>query len=396
MSNKSTSLPLWLIALGTGSAVMGITLITPALPVVADELEVLPEKVQQLLTFYLFFLAIGQLIVGPLSDVFGRKLFFTIGSLFVGVAGLLATFAKNIDLLIFFRAIQGLGAAACLSMGRTIINDFFNKVDASKAMATVQTIQATVPMLSLSCGGAIVFYTGWQGVMFLISIAGVVIFFGSLLLLPETNSSRIPHLKLTIVKNSYVDVLKNKLFLAYLSVSSFQIGAFFALNAFIPYAYKELGSTAFSFGIWFSLTPVAYLLGNIFNRFYMINKGLEKAILVGCTLSVSSMLLMVFLNLLKWQSPLSLAVPCILFGFANGLTVANATIGGLASVEKGVGTASGLIGSVTMIVGAVAGAVLISLGADETSLNGILGLLTMLLFSLWSALQIYRIKKNIQ
>jgi MFS family permease len=62
---KIAKLPLWLIALGTGSAVMGITLITPALPIVAEELEVSAEKVQQLLTIYLFFLAIGQLIVGP-------------------------------------------------------------------------------------------------------------------------------------------------------------------------------------------------------------------------------------------------------------------------------------------------------------------------------------------
>ena len=174
MTVKIAKLPLWLIALGTGSAVMGITLITPALPIVGEELEVSAEKVQQLLTIYLFFLAVGQLIVGPLSDVFGRRFFFVIGSLLIGLAGTFAIFAKNIDLLIFYRAIQGLGAAACLSMGRTIINDFFDKVNASKAMATVQTIQAIVPMMSLSCGGALVFYTGWQGVMFLISIAGVI------------------------------------------------------------------------------------------------------------------------------------------------------------------------------------------------------------------------------
>ncbi len=389
MTVKIAKLPLWLIALGTGSAVMGITLITPALPIVAEELEVSAEKVQQLLTIYLFFLAIGQLIVGPLSDVFGRRFFFAIGSLLIGLAGTFAILAKNIDLLIFYRAIQGLGAAACLSMGRTIINDFFDKVNASKAMATVQTIQAIVPMMSLSCGGALVFYTGWQGVMFLISIAGVIIFFGSFFLLPETNLDKIPHLKFTIVKESYIDVIKNRLFLLYLSVSSFQIGAFFALNSFIPYAYKELGSSALAFGIWFSLTPLAYLLGNIFNRFYMIKRGLEKAILIGCALSVFSVLLMAFLDLTNWQSPLRLAIPCIIFGFANGLTVANATIGGLNSVSKGVGTASGLIGSVTMIVGALSGALLIFFGADKSSLTGILGLLIMIIFSLWSSFQIY-------
>ena len=124
--------------------------------------------------------------------------------------------------------------------------------------------------------------------------------------------------------------------------------------------------------------------GNLFNRLYLIRKGIEVSILIGCVLSVSSMLMMLILNLISWQHPLSLAIPCILFGFANGLTIANATIGGLSSIEQHVGTGSGLIGSVTMITGGVGGAVLIVLGADKSVIIGIIGLLLMLFLSLCS------------
>lgn len=387
---NAPKLPLWVIALGTGSAVMGITLITPALPAIVSALNVLPEKVQQLLTFYLAMLALGQLAIGPLSDVFGRRIFFITGAFLIGASGLVASFISQIDVLIFLRAIQGLGAAACISMGRTMVNDFFSRADAQKAMASVQTIQAIVPMISLSCGGAIVFYAGWEGIMILISLAGIVLFLCSLILLPETNVSKRPELNLSAILMGYKSVLKNRLFRAYLSVSSLQIAAFFALNAFIPYAYQKVGSTSLTFGLWFALTPLAYITGNLVNRLYMIKKGLETGILVGCSLSVLSMILMLALNLISWQHPLSLAIPCIMFGFANGLTIANATIGGLGAVSSHAGTASGLIGSVTMILGGIGGAVLIFFGADKTTIIGIAGLLCMLAFSLVSAVKIFR------
>ena len=387
---NAPKLPLWVIALGTGSAVMGITLITPALPAIVSALNVLPEKVQQLLTFYLAMLALGQLAIGPLSDVFGRRIFFITGAFLIGASGLVTSFISQIDVLIFLRAIQGLGAAACISMGRTMVNDFFSRADAQKAMASVQTIQAIVPMISLSCGGAIVFYAGWEGIMILISLAGIVLFICSLILLPETNVSKRPELNLSAILMGYKSVLKNRLFRAYLSVSSLQIAAFFALNAFIPYAYQKVGSTSLTFGLWFALTPLAYITGNLVNRLYMIKKGLETGILVGCSLSVLSMILMLALNLISWQHPLSLAIPCIMFGFANGLTIANATIGGLSAVSSYAGTASGLIGSVTMILGGIGGAVLIFFGADKTTIIGIAGLLCMLAFSLVSAVKIFR------
>ena len=93
---NAPKLPLWVIALGTGSAVMGITLITPALPAIASALNVLPEKVQQLLTFYLAMLALGQLAIGPLSDVFGRRIFFITGAFLIGASGLVTSFISQI------------------------------------------------------------------------------------------------------------------------------------------------------------------------------------------------------------------------------------------------------------------------------------------------------------
>ena len=389
MTDKKT-LPLWLIALGTGSAVMGITLITPALPVISEELNALPNRVQLLLTFYLAMLATGQLIIGPLSDIYGRRVFFRLGACLIALGGFLSLFFTDISILILCRSLQGLGAAACISMGRTMLNDYFSKEDASKAMATVQTIQAVVPMLALSFGGAIVFLTGWQGVMALIMAAGIILFLGSLKFLPETHPPTGEPLNFTKVKNGYHAVLTNGLFLNFMCVSALQVGAFFTLNAFIPYAYKEIGVSTMAFGFYFAMTPLGYMTGNLFNRLYMVKKGIEFAALVGCSLSILSIAFIILIQITGGQNPWALALPCAFFGFSNGLTVANATIGGINAARAQAGTASGLIGAFTMMAGGLGGAIVVALGAAETVLIGFVSLMVMVFLSFSSALVICR------
>ena len=385
--------PLWLIALGTGSAVMGITLITPALPVIAQDLAVSAGQVQRLLTFYLAMLAGGQLLYGPLSDAYGRRYFFIAGAFMIGLSGLFALFVSDIVLLNILRALQGLGAAACIATGRTMLSDFYEKLEAAKAMASVQTIQAVVPMFSLTAGGAVVYYGGWQAVMFIIAFAGLAIGILALFLLPETHQRRTHQLKLDVVLSGYKAVLSHGLFLKYLLISSLQIGVFFALNAFIPYSYERMGVSAVAFGIWFGLTPLSYITGNLINRLYLVKRGVERTILIGCVVTLMGMTLMICLAYLEWHSPFALAIPCIIFGFGNGLTVANSTIGGISTSQQYAGTASGLIGSMTMVMGALGGAVVIFFGADQSTIIGGATLWFMLAISLWCAISIYSATK---
>lgn len=389
MSEKQ-SLPLWLIALGTGSAVMGITLITPALPVITQDIGALPDTVQLLLTVYLAMLAIGQLVYGPLSDVYGRRLFFTLGAFLIAIGGLMASFVSDISILILCRALQGLGAAACMSMGRAMLNDHFSKDDAAKAMATVQTIQAIVPMLGLSFGGMIVYLLGWQGVMGLITAAGSLLFLGALIALPETHPPSGKAVQLSKVIFGYKAVITNPLYVRFMMVSAMQVGGFFTLNAFIPYAYEAIGISTIAFGFYFGLAPVGYVTGNLFNRLYMVKKGIEIAALVGCLIATISMVLLIAVLVLGIASPIALTLPCALFGFGNGLTVANATIGGISAARPNAGTASGLIGAVTMFMGGAGGAIVIALGAADEGLIGAIFISVMVLFSLVCAISILR------
>jgi DHA1 family bicyclomycin/chloramphenicol resistance-like MFS transporter len=386
--------PSWLMGLSTGTAVMGITLITPALPLISAEMEVGANTVQFLFTSYLIMLAASQLVIGPFSDLIGRRPFILAGALLIAIGGGFTILADNITTLTVGRVIQGLGAGACISMARAMINDSFDRQQAARKMASVQSIQAIVPIIALMSGGAIVMQFGWVGVMWMIFCAGVILTVSLPLLLRETFFDTKPTLNLKAIGTAYLHVLKIPVFLGFTVISSTQVGMFFAMNAFLPYRYAELGISPMEFGFWFGLTPVAYLLGNLANRYFFVNLGIERAVLIGCVLCCFSLILLFACQYIGITSVLGLALPCSLFGFSNGLTIANTVIGGIKSAGQYAGTGSGIIGALQMITGSLLGSIIILLGGDSNIVLACTIVLLSGILSMIVAVMVYRINTN--
>lgn len=382
--------PSWLIGLSTGTAVMGITLITPALPLIRAEMGVSANAVQFLFTGYLMMLAASQLVVGPFSDLFGRRPFLIAGALMIAFGGMVTILADDITTLTFGRILQGLGAGACISMARAMINDAFERQQAARKMATVQSVQAIVPIIALMTGGAIVGQFGWVGVMWMICGAGLILTVFLPFLLRETFFDTKPTLSPRAVGAAYLHVLKIPLFLGFAIVSGTQVGMFFAMNGFLPYRYAELGISTLEFGFWFGLTPVSYFIGNLANRFFGVGLGIERAVLIGCVLCSLSLILLFATQYFGVTSVLGIVLPCCLFGFSNGLTIANTVIGGIKSAGKYAGTGSGIIGAMQMITGSLLGSVIILLGGDRDIVVACALVLLAGIISMGVAIMIYR------
>ena len=375
--------PSAILALSTGTPVIGITLITPALPVIAGEFSASSTSVQLLLTAYLGMLAVGQLVFGPLSDLFGRRRFLLAGALVYASATFLGLFVDTVSWLTICRTIQGLGAAACLSMARAIINDAYRKEEATKAMATVQMIQALMPILALIIGGLMVDIFGWQSVLACMSILGTILIFIAYFFVPETHLNRADRLDIALIAKGYSSVFRNPVFLSFMAISALQIGMFFSMNGFLPYRYEQLGVSTAAFGFYFALTPVFYLIGNSLNRAYF-HKNPEQSVAIGTGICFTSILLLLLTQTVGIQHPLGVALPCALFGFSSGLVIANATIRGIGAVGAYAGTASGFIGAMQMIAGGLIGVFIIAVGGDENIVlaTGILLALAILSLSL--------------
>ena len=374
---------------------MGLTILTPILPTMAEALSVSDTAVQRLLTAYLIAIAIGQLVCGPISDRYGRRPVMIAGTVLFCLAGLAAAFTTNIDALTFWRVAQGAGGAACMSMGRAIVNDVYERSEAARQMSAISMVLAIAPALSIIFGGVIAETAGWQATMALLSGIGAIVFVFACFLVSETNRNLTASISLSSLSAAYRSVLTNPLFLSWTLGSGMQIGAFFVLNGVLAYQYQRHGYSMTEFGLWFALTPLSYLVGNYFNRSFFVARGIERAALIGCLLSLVSMVAMFFTQALGMTHALSLALPCVLFGFSNGIIVANTTIGALSALHRNVGTGSGIIGACQMAAGGIAGAIIVALGGAQQFSVAAGALIIMCMTSVASMLMVfYLVRKS--
>ncbi|MEM7258280.1 MAG: MFS transporter [Pseudomonadota bacterium] len=382
--------PMWVVAATVGSAIMGITLLTPALPLLQQQFAASGDAVQLQLTVYLIALAVGQLICGTLSDSIGRRPLLLGGTFLYCLGGVLGLSADSIESLTVYRVIQGFGASACLSMGRAMVNDCFARAEAARHLATIQIMVAIAPILSLALGGVLAELAGWQGALFVTSVAGAVVFALCLLTTTETHIQRTSIGSASQVIGIYRQLLLNPVFLSFTITGSLQVAMFFSMNGFLPFQYERNGLTPMQFGFWFSLTSVFYLIGNTCNRLYFVSRGIERAAMIGCSMCLLAVVLMFITQEAGLTHPLSLVIPCCIFGFSNGIILANIMAGAMSAAGSYAGTGSGLAGAAQMAAGALFGSAIIAMGGAVDFTIAALSMIAMSLLSLCSIRYVYK------
>ena len=362
---KNSNLFILVLALANASVVVGMGLITPSITIIKADFNLTSDMVQMTLTVFIIAAGIGQLVFGFLSDRYGRRPILLTGSFLFVASSITSVFSPNILFLLIMRFVQGLGAAACMSMARVIINDSFNKTEAAEKLSLITAIMVIFPLISLILGGFIAQTIGWVGTMYVFFIFGLIILTGSVYNISETKITKINNLNFSKITNSFLDVLKNTKFLNFTFIGSIQTGVFFSSFGFMPYEFARLGISPLEFGFWLSFTGIGYFLGNILNRNYASKYGIEALIIFGSFFSFLSYFSMLILNLNAFTHPLYISIPLIVFGLGNGFTVANCIIGGVSTTGNNSGTATGIAGALQMSSGGLIGSIIISYGGDK-------------------------------
>jgi len=362
---KNSNLFILVLALANASVVVGMGLITPSITIIKADFNLTSDMVQLTLTVFIIAAGVGQLVFGFLSDRYGRRPILLTGSFLFVASSITSVFSPNILFLLIMRFVQGLGAAACMSMARVIINDSFNKTEAAEKLSLITAIMVIFPLISLILGGFIAQTIGWVGTMYVFFIFGLIILTGSVYNISETKITKINNLNFSKITNSFLDVLKNTKFLNFTFIGSIQTGVFFSSFGFMPYEFARLGVSPLEFGFWLSFTGIGYFLGNILNRNYASKYGIEALIIFGSFFSFLSYFSMLILNLNAFTHPLYISIPLIVFGLGNGFTVANCIIGGVSTTGNNSGTATGIAGALQMSSGGLIGSIIISYGGDK-------------------------------
>jgi DHA1 family bicyclomycin/chloramphenicol resistance-like MFS transporter len=382
--NEQWSPPTWVLSLGAGLAPFAVTLVAPAIPAMAIDLNADSNIAQLVLTTLLLSIAVGQLVAGPLSDRFGRKPLFLGGAVAYCVAGFGAVLSDTIEGIIFFRVIQGLGAAAAVAMSRSIVVDFYGRDRAAGVMSTIIAMMAIIPVFGTSLGGILTDLVGWHGSFFMLALTGLIltIFVGT-----QIQETHKPEHVFTFkdALMGYRELLGTKQFLASALTTAFQTAVFFAMMGFIAYSFERMSISPKEFGVWMATTSVGYVIGNLANKRLLKRYPIEIITLVGAIASLTCLLLMEIWHNASPNSPTGLAIPMLLVGLSNGVIIANSIIMASSAIPRLRGSATGLVGAMQMGAGGISGTVAIWLGADQNTHIGIFTLLVISLCSLMAA-----------
>lgn len=344
--------PIITLVLAAAVSPLAINIFVPSMPGMAEQFGVSYPVVQLGLSLYLAATAVIQLVIGPLSDLFGRRPVLIAGMLLFLAGTVLCLLAPSVEWFLAGRLIQAT-AASGMVLSRAIVRDLFARERAASMIGYVTMGMAIAPMIGPAIGGVLDEIYGWEAGFGLLFLLGAISLVAIVMTLPETNSNL--GAPIADQLKSYGELLVSGTFWTFAATATFASAVFFAFLGGAP----AMASSIFElspaqYGLWFALTAGGYMTGNFISGRYSERVGVQRMIVLGATLSLFGPLLTAAAWLAGQFSPFALFAPMLLVGIGNGMTIPNATAGAVSVRPEAAGAASGLLGSIQIGAGAVA------------------------------------------
>lgn len=231
-----------ILILGALVALTPLTIDTylPALPDVSADLSASGPMVQLTLTGTLFGLAGGQIVIGALSDVWGRRLPLLMGTALHLLASALVAVAPSVEVLAVLRVLQGVGASASAVIGMAIVRDVYTGRAAAIALSRLMLIMGAFPILAPALGGLLLNWVSWRGVFLFLAAYGLVMLAIVTAGLPETlPAEKRRSARLGATARTYGHLLKDRAFVGLVLVAGLTMGALFSYIAGAAYVYQD-------------------------------------------------------------------------------------------------------------------------------------------------------------
>ncbi|MEU5257983.1 multidrug effflux MFS transporter [Amycolatopsis sp. NPDC021455] len=345
---------------------LSIDMYLPALPRMAQDLHAADATVQLTLSAFIVGLALGQLVMGPLSDAWGRRRPLLAGLVLYVVGSVLCAVSPDAWLLVAARLVQSLGAAAGIVIARATVRDLFSGTAMTKFFSTLMLVSGLAPILAPLIGGQLLNWTSWRGVFVVLTAFGALLLAVVAFSLPEPSRVRSP-LRLGPVMRTYGRLALDRSFAGYALASGLLFASMFAYISGSSFALQGVyGLSPQAYSVVFGANGVGIVLAGQLNG-RLVGRIPERALLLsGLLLGVlggASVLVSVV-----FRAPLVLLlVSLFLLVSSIGLVMPNASSLALASHARSAGAASALLGVLQFVVGAVA-TPLVGLGGPGTAL----------------------------
>lgn len=344
----------------------GMHVLLPALPAIAAGYAVRAPTAQLLVSLALLAIALGNLVVAPLSDRFGRRPVILAG-LWMFVAGsIAAALAPSMPVLVGARIVQAFGAGAAMAVARAAISDFFGPQRAANALATTATAVLIVPMIAPTLGGFTVEAISWRAPFVLAVLLGAAVLWFTWARTTETHQASAAAGPSPRTLASYRRLLGNPGYLAYVGFGGCMMGTVTVFITSAPYVgIKVLGISPSAYGLLFILPAAASFAGFFFTARMAHRLGGMRMMRMGAGLSFAGAATLLAAVLAGATHPLALFVPGMMICAANALSAPNSTSGAIASARDVAGAASGLLGFFQLLVGAAATQIVATAATDS-------------------------------
>jgi len=334
-----------------GVSALNMSIFLPSLNQMAAYFDTDYATMQFAVSGYLGATAVLQLIVGPLSDRFGRRIITLAALVLFVLATLGALFSTSVGMFLTFRMLQA-AVATGLVLSRAVVRDMVPQDQAASMIGYVTMGMALIPMIGPTIGGVLEQFFGWHGTFVFLTFAGIAVL--ALTYFDQGETIKGGGLGFSEQLRSYPDLLSSPRFWGYALCAAFGSGAFFAFLGGSPYVADAIfGLSPVMTGVAFGAPAIGYAFGNYLSGRFSVQVGINRMALLGNLVALVGMGLSIVVTLAGQESALIFFGFCTLLGAGNGMMLPNATAGMLSVRPHLAGTASGLGGALMIGGGAM-------------------------------------------
>ena len=334
-----------ILAMMSSMGLLASDIYIPAMPYLVNKLNTTQSMLQLTLGIYLFCLAVSQIFIGFLSDIYGRRKVLLVGFILYTFASLGCSLSYSIDSLIIFRFFQAIGASAGLVVGRATISDQFDLSESAKIYSIIYPIVAVSPAIAPLIGGYLSSFLGWQYTFGFVFVFGVVLIVLTYLFLAETNKNK-ANKKIFHIFNDYPTLLRDKRFLSFVIPVCLLYGTWFTYLSQSTFLFKQINYSEHTVGYFYIPLTIMIFLGNILNK-YLISKGIrtERVFYIGLMFFLSGGIIFILIRIFQdFNSAYEIIVPMSIVSVSNGIVLPLGIASAINIFKEKSGVASGLVG----------------------------------------------------
>ncbi len=350
---SSTVLQIAVLAGLAATGTLATNILLPSLPQMAVSLNVSSAAVTSAITIFLAVFAIGQLVVGPISDRYGRRWPVLIGFAVFFAGSIWCGLATDLPNLLIGRVIQAAGACATSVLSRAIARDLFSGAALARAMALIMIAMAAAPGFSPLLGGALDHYFGWRSEFALVAVfAGLGALAYGLVFGETHHETRTPLDPLAIAKN-YLGLIRDRRFVVPAATVSLIMGGLFSMFSAAPRVLIEaMHFTPIQLGLFFAGTVLIVFAAGMLATRLAPRYGLDRSIRGGLFTAATGSIAMLMVSL---YSPTFLPFLAAMSVFLLGMGIVNplGTAQALSPFGQQAGAASALVGFWQMMTAAI-------------------------------------------